>query len=216
MNSTRTHHSSFTTSGVYTDPNTNIPINVQNKTTFIQNFTADGQGTVITPTGTYNCIRVKEFSYQIDSIYADLTNTGNYVFAAVDGPKDTTLVYRWVANVLPCYRFQIELNPQTNQVTRASFFDNDLMFTSVQQRAALIDETVYPNPVNSGNSFQIQNKDTYQTALLYDIHGNLVKQEPLQAHANTSMQVGELANGMYLLTLIGNNSSTNKKIFLHR
>lgn len=216
MNSTRTHHSSFEIDGVYIDPNTNLPINYHNKTTYIQNFTADAQGTVITPTGTYNCIRVKEFSYQLDSIYADITNTGNYVFATVSGPKDTTLVYRWVANGLPTYRFQIELNPQTNQVKRASFFDNDLLFTSVQQRAALTDETVYPNPVNSGNSFQIQNKDAYQTAMLYDMHGNLVKQEPLQAHANTSMQVDELANGMYLLKLVGNNISTNKKIFLNR
>ena len=216
MNSSRTHISSFPIDGVYINPSNNQPINIHNKTTYIQNFTADGQGTVITPTGTYNCIRVKEFSYQLDSIYADTSNTGNFSFITVDGPKDTTLIYRWVANGLPCYRFQIELNPQTNQVKKASFFDNDLVFTSMMKNQDLRDELIYPNPVNSGNSFQILNKEGFQQALLYDMHGTLVKQEQLMANTNASMSIDELLNGMYVLKLIGNNISTNKKILLNR
>jgi hypothetical protein len=216
MNSTRTHHSTFTISGVYTDPNTNIPINVQNKTTYIQNFTADGQGTVITPTGTYNCIRVKEFSYQIDSIYADITNTGNYVFTAVDGPKDTTLAYRWASNGLPCYRFQIELDPQTNQVKRASFFDNDLVFTSLHNTNQSFEGLIYPNPINSGNTFQIQNSEGYNQLLVYDMHGNLVKQESLMSNSLNTIAIDELSNGIYLLKMTGNKSSINQKLLLNR
>jgi hypothetical protein len=48
------------------------------------------------------------------------------------------------------------------------------------------------------------------------MHGTLVKQEQLMANTNASMSIDELLNGMYVLKLIGNNISTNKKILLNR
>lgn len=218
MNSVRNHQTQFQLDGIYIDSTIAPPVsyNVQNKSTYLQKFVADGQGTVITPTGTFNCLRVKELSYKIDSIYVDFAQTGNFILASVSSPHDTTLVYRWVSNGLPCYRFQIELNPQTNQVTKASFFDNDLVFTSLHNTNLSTEGMIYPNPINSGNTFKIQNAEEYNQLLVYDMHGNLVKQESLMSNSVNTIVIDELSNGMYLLKMTGNKSSINQKLFLNR
>ena len=108
------------------------------------------------------------------------------------------------------------MNPQTNQVTKASFFDNDLVFTSLQNTSQSTEGMIYPNPINSGNTFKIQNAEGYNQLLVYDMHGNLVKQESLMSNSLNTIAIDELSNGMYLLKMTGNKSSINQKLFLNR
>lgn len=212
MNSTRNHTSYSQIDALIPNPLGGAPIPYRVKNYYIQSFIADASGSLTTPTGTYpSAIRIKELAYSMDSTFADIANTGNYTLVDESGPIDSVIYYRWVTNNLPTYRFQLEVTPATNQVVRASFYDNDFVFTNNISNKRNHEIKVYPNPSNNAQQLTFQfNDKSFQSIQIMDAYGKQIYSENINANATIDIEINELPVGIYFYTVQHQNPSLNK------
>jgi len=164
------------------------------------NYT-DGWGTLITPYGEFQTLRVRTVVYEYDSIYIDSLNTGFPV-------ERQYIEYKWLAN-----DFCIPLLTVTeeNLVAAATYIDSlRTTFTNVRETP---DETdfgfkVYPNPASEYLSVSYELFKASDVLIsFYSLHGREVKrvmyssQERGLFNKLINLRETGLEPGLYLLLL---------------
>ena len=61
--------------------------------------------------------------------------------------------------------------------------------------------SIYPNPTKNRLNIQTENKITINSLLIYSLTGEIVLQESMKASQNIILDVGHLANGVYIIEL---------------
>jgi hypothetical protein len=170
------------------------PVLVDIKNYIMQDFTADGSGTLTTPLGTFNnVLRIKEFSYLIDST--------NYDFPLIPDTAtihDTTITYQFVQANSHCLLMTAVVNPITNQTLRASYYDPIVLVGASENEN--IPVTIYPNP--AGEEFYMNHIRTNTTIQVFDISGKLIKDQFLGGmESNIKMNTSDMPAGFYFFSL---------------
>jgi Secretion system C-terminal sorting domain len=153
--------------------------------------------------GSYpSALRVKEFSYIIDSTWADIAGNGVWTLTDNSGPKDTTIYYRWFANGLPAYRMQLEVDAITNQVIGAAFYDNDFVLktTSVESN----NFQLYPNPTTG--LITLKNVSNQQLSIT-NLMGEMVLAKTININSET-IDLTELSAGIYFVKVTDKNGES--------
>lgn len=166
----------------------------------------DGWGTLITPFGTFNTIRVRSVIDRIDTIGLDSVNGFTNV-------RPTEVEYKWLAPgmKIPVLEIDAQVLFSNEVVTNVQYQDSlrDSVFqVSVPEPVQVLSgATVYPNPASGSCSVSFMMQSSAPAELvLTDVTGRMVRsfgKENAAAGFNVrTVNLDGIAPGMYLLRIV--------------
>jgi len=171
--------------------------------------TVDGWGTLTTPYGTYDVIRLKSEVTEYDSIYLESQGTG------VGLPYSYT-EYKWIGNNQKVPLLMVRDVAEGAIVEYVDSIRNTLGVTEKQNNLTRL--AVVPNPVKTSATLRFSlNKKSNVTLTLIDFSGKEIwkspKQELLSGTHETLLDVRQMSlkGGTYLLKVTANNSTRTVK-----
>jgi hypothetical protein len=209
----------------YTDMDTstgaysfNIPNLAYIGETIHRESNVDGWGTVVTPYGSFQCIRMVSIVSITDTIGLDSVNG----FAI---PRPVQMEYKWMANgmKIPVLEVDAQILLSNEVVSNVIYQDSlrDTLFqVDVPELQNISGTQVFPNPA-SGNctvSYQVANSGQVDMYMI-DLAGRRVKTitNGYQSAGEHLQQVNlqGLNSGMYFLQIISGTSAVTKKIVIN-
>ena len=177
--------------------------------------TVDGWGTLITPYGTFEVLRLKSEVTQFDSIYVDSLGIGLPIY------REYT-EYRWLGKeqkipllqitsslggAIVTYIDSVRFNPST--INNNSYFDSE-------------EVKIFPNPAHNliNISFELLSNSDIEIEI-YDMAGIKVADKTTLSHTPGTVTIKmnlrkfNLSNGIYFIKIISANQQTTKKVILY-
>jgi len=176
--------------------------------------TVDGWGTLITPYGEFQTLRVKTEIEEYDSLYSDSLGLGMPVTRNI-------IEYKWLANGYPEPVLQVN---EEGFIITASYIDSvRSTFLAVPEVKNLkFDFSVYPNPCNEYLSVSYELVDDADVKIsIFSIYGNEMKrfaqtrQERGLYNRVLYLKENGFKNGIYLVRLTIDNIPYVKRILLN-
>ena len=170
--------------------------------------TVDGWGSITTPYGTYEALRIKHEINEIDSVFIDLTGTPSWF----EFPVPQSIEYEWIAKneIEPILTIRTSLAGGSQSVTQVKYKDN-----YIEQESGIIenniDLTVVPNPVH--NELQVSGLSKSFPYKIFSMDGQAIQSGTLNPQNGTDrIQLNEIEKGNYLLHIGGNTEQFVKRI----
>ncbi|MEO6166789.1 MAG: T9SS type A sorting domain-containing protein [Chitinophagales bacterium] len=160
--------------------------------------TVDGWGTVLTPVGTFEALRVTAAITDVDSIYIDTLNYGTNVTLK-------SYEYKWLAKERGTPVFQINAQEVLGvPVITQIFYQDTALHTGINelQNAPTSFIAVFPNP--AGQWLQLQANKTVTIPLevvITDVAGKCLLQRNIEPLV-TFIDVSRWSNGIYFLSAV--------------
>lgn len=173
-----------------------------------RNNVVDGWGSVTTPYGTFNALRVKSTIVEQDSVYIDSLGFG------LNLPAITTIEYKWLASGEGIPVLQINTTG-TGTVTQIRYKDAPLT-TGINVPADIRDLQVYPNPARDLLTVRWYASAATKAAIeLMDPQGRVLYSEQGSGQSGDNLRLINLsslrlAEGEYLLRV--NNRVTRVQV----
>jgi hypothetical protein len=165
----------------------------------------DGYGTLITPLGTYEVVRIKSDIREIDSVYQTFFGAGTWTGL----PATLTTEYEWWANGMKDAMLKIVAtdNNGTSQIRSVEYQDiylgldagineNDFAFT------------IAPNPISE--IVTVNSDSEINKIVIKGIGGNIVSEAKLVGKS-TTLNVSSFESGVYFISLYSGNSVSTRK-----
>ena len=154
----------------------------------------DGHGTLLTPYGNFNTIRVKHTIQEQDSLYADIFGFAGWI--PLNLP--TQYIYEWWAKgqSVPVMKIATQEINGSEVVTLIEYKDIYLGLTAQLDDNDLA-VTIYPNPTQS--IINISTNSPMEMMVLYSAVGKLVYQTEMNHSTAEKIDVSFLSQGSYLL-----------------
>jgi hypothetical protein len=171
--------------------------------------TVDGWGTLITPFGTFQSLRVRSVVEARDSISLDSTGNNSFIFN-----RPTTVEYKWLVNGggVPYLQVDATVTGNTeivNSVTyRDSMRDNVFQVGILDPQRSNASLTVFPNPTSNTLFVSANIPSGSETVVrVVDVTGRVLLQQNNSNLSNNIVAIdcSQLAGGVYFLQLIRNN-----------
>jgi hypothetical protein len=153
----------------------------------------DGHGTLDTPFGTFDALRIHHTIEEQDSLYVDISGFSQWIPI-----NRTTHSYEWwTQNELrPVMRIQTEAVNGNETVTEISYRDEYLGLD-----AGLDNENVtlsmYPNPAQT--EVNIETKSNLQLITIYNTNGEVVSTKKGLNNTWTQISIKDLSPGVYMV-----------------
>lgn len=162
----------------------------------------EGWGTLITPYGTFQTLKIK---FEIDITDSINIDTLGFGFAF---PRPTEIQYHWLAQGEDVPLLQI--STVSGNITNIQYKD---IFRALNVNENLINNTftIYPNPAKQFLNISFNHSQQLnEQIIIYDIHGYAVFKSTVQPNtANFIIDISSLSNGLYLIQA---NNSTSRFI----
>jgi len=166
--------------------------------------TVDGWGTLITPYGTYQVLRVKSVVNETDTVF--LTSFG----FGLSFPLPERVEYKWLANgkKVPLLQINTSLGIVNQVIYRDSLRS---ILTGVQSLASDFSLNVYPNPATSRLSVEAMPGLEIKTMYLFNDCGERLDEGMCNSNNRTvQFDVSRLAPGIYFLKAETNRGEINR------
>jgi len=177
----------------------------------------DGWGTVTTPYGTFDAIRVKSTIVEVDSVYIDSLGFG---FAT---PPITTIEYKWLSpgKGIPV----LQINTGVGGVVSGITYRDTLQSTGITIQPSAINELVlFPNPVSKELyvKYTILSKGNLKLEI-FSSTGQLISSESTDNNVNGEIKIQKidlekynLKSGNYFLRMSNESNVLGEKGFVVR
>ncbi len=167
----------------------------------------EGYGTVITPYGTFNCLKVKSTIVQTDTI----------TISSFPLPPITrvTREYKWLTTTekIPVFEISGSVFGGNFLPTTARYRDNFIV--SLGNNELGFDQNqlkIYPNPASQKITISGIDLNLNDQLLISDITGKVFYQTTIKQQLNNlTVEMPELANGIYFLNIRNANGNQVKK-----
>jgi hypothetical protein len=154
----------------------------------------DGWGTITTPKGTFQALRLRHDIAEIDSVYQTFFGAGQWFGT----PPIQRTEYEWFANGEKEWVLKAtETNGTVNQVE----YQEDYLGLDASLIESTLDASIGPNPVHE--TLLIDSKSPVYLAQIYDGAGRLVLRTSLNNVLNYSLDLNALHTGTYRIILSG-------------
>ncbi len=154
----------------------------------------DGWGTVTTPFGTANCLRLVTTQYSNDTIK-------NSSLPFPIGFPNYQRSYQWLTTTtkIPFLEISGPVNGTNFTPNQARYRDNYLITAGVKEEQNNIDIQLYPNPVKDKLYFKTVFKATV-LAELYSVTGQIIKKQII--NELNFIDVSSLETGVYVVKIV--------------
>jgi hypothetical protein len=154
----------------------------------------DGWGTITTPKGTFQALRLRHDITEIDSVYQTFFGAGQWFGT----PPIQRTEYEWFANGEKEWVLKAtETDGTVNQVE----YQEDYLGLDASLIESTLDASIGPNPVHE--TLLIDSKSPVYLAQIYDGAGRLVLRTSLNNVLNYSLDLNALHTGTYRIILSG-------------
>ncbi len=171
----------------------------------------DAWGTITTPLGTYEALRVKEHTIMIDSVF--VTIFGMDIYQSKYSRFDTTDVYSFYTQTdkESFLVATVDYNPDENKVNFVSW-RNYLSSNSGVEKLSMTEQdiSIYPNP--SKGIFNIKSDASNFKTTVYNQLGQMIIEQDNAKEIN----LRNYPQGVYLVQIEGDNIHLTKKLILTR
>lgn len=154
----------------------------------------DGYGSVITPLGTYECLRVHHRINELDSLYIGL-GFNNWL------PLDLPVrhVYEWWAKdeLYPVVRIEVQEINGDDVVTEILYQDIYLGLDASLTKLSANDFKLFPNPVD--DELNLQTKGSLDDIKIFNLSGELVHHQQGNKLSEIAVDVSDLTRGIYFI-----------------
>ena len=161
--------------------------------------TTDAYGTLITPIGTYDALRVKTVDYATNHLEYKLLSFSSWT--TYSNTLDTSVSYSWHTKeemlAIAEYAYDSIGNP-----ARFTYSTVPPIATISNNEYATEEMSLYPQPASDWLYFKDVDDKINSELEIYTMDGKFIRSEKL---TNDCMQVNELKNGMYLLRVKSDN-----------
>ncbi len=159
----------------------------------------DGWGTITTPYGTANCLRIITTEYSKDTIK-------NSIIPFPVGFLNYQRSYQWLttSSKIPFLEISGSLIGAVFTPTQAKYRDNYLILTGIKEELNVSAMLMYPNPVKDKLYFNSVLKSN-SVIELFDIAGKLVKQE--KSTELNFIDVSSIQTGVFVVKITENEKS---------
>ncbi len=153
--------------------------------------TVDGWGSVTTPFGTFNALRVKHVITENDLV--------NYQGFEIPLPIPSTTEYEWWANgqKVPVLKMTTVSLLGNEQLTAIEYLDEEIVSAGIETQA-LENASVYPNPTN--DQITLKTEETPDFVEILDFMGNVVLSDKTPSIENT-YSLEKFSAGVYQLRI---------------
>jgi hypothetical protein len=169
----------------------------------------DGHGTLFTPYGGFNTIRVKHTIQEQDSLYVDLFGFAGWL--PLELP--TQRIYEWWAKdqLVPVMKIETQEIGGDEVVTLIEYKDIYLGLTAhlTEEQMAI---AVYPNP--SSSYLNIEAKSTILSIELYSTEGKLIHEQEGSQSNIEKLDISFFTRGNYLLGVNTKSGRSYQKIII--
>lgn len=174
----------------------------------------DGWGTLITPYGTFNALRMRSVVNEFDTLFADTLGFG-FGF-----PQPEVVEYKWLVPGKGIPVLQINTTSTFGVETVSSIrYRDSIRYAGINEMVNLSSFNIAPNPANENSliSFELQ-KTADVTLTLYGVDGKksaiLENKRLLQGVHNYYLlpESLKLSNGVYILELLIDGRKNFKKV----
>lgn len=160
------------------------------------NILTDGSGTLITPIGSYNTLRVREQSMHTDSTYS-WNPTNGWEFVGTETYEN--IDYMWYAQEIG----NVAILTTDNETVEFQYMKSIII--DVPKIDFQADMGIYPNPV--GERLYMQSGEMIERSEIYSLSG----QKLLTANNDKSIDVALLDPGIYICRIFASNEVSNFK-----
>lgn len=179
---------------------------------------ADGWGTLVTPYGTFNALRVVSKIQRIDTISLDSV-TGFSI------PRPLEIEYKWLAHGIPVPVLEIDAQILFNAEVITSVIYRDIYHDNLPQvgineaQQLISSSSVYPNPANENCyvTFNMAGAAPVEIVLT-DISGRVIKsfgkEMSLPGTNNRLLELNGIAAGSYVINIRSGDYSLSQKLVL--
>ncbi|MDX2362066.1 MAG: T9SS type A sorting domain-containing protein [Crocinitomicaceae bacterium] len=190
---------SYTSNG-YTNLDMNPIFNAIWRQYRTRNTTVDGWGTVTTPYGTFDAIRVNHVIDEIDSLYLDLFGVTTWIPL----PIPESHIYEWITNgeQEPILRITTNVIAGNEIVTNIEYKDNEIVGLEEESLGL----SIFPNPVE--DLLTIDGISTATSYAVYSVDGRQVLSGRLDG-VNNQINTADLVSGKYNLILSSGDGQLN-------
>jgi hypothetical protein len=186
-------------------------MNIPNTFTYgqrkVRNVNVEGWGTLITPLGTFQTLKVKMDIDIVDTLAIDSLGV-NLSF-----PRPTATEYHWLANGYNVPLLQI--NTSFGIITTIKYQDSLRVNLGIGENE-MMEVSVYPNPSSEYLMVQSDGNIAFEFLELYDMNGKSVYSQKGNRTFLNVIPVSSLSNGLYTLVITSEKSVSRKKIIISR
>lgn len=164
-----------------------------------RNDTIDGWGTVTTPFGTYNCLRIKSTLIKIDTTYIDALSLGSKI------PRPEEIEYKWLANGMGIPIMKIVTT--SGVISTIEYQDINRPGVGVEEYAFENLVELYPNPTNQFVYVRVKKDgDSICQLSMFDLSGKkLVEKSVVLSELNKGVKLNlssiNLSKGIYFVAI---------------
>ncbi len=157
----------------------------------------DAWGTVITPNGNYDAIRVRSVVNRTDTIVAEAFNINQVIV------HPEVIEYKWMAldQGIPV----LQINYSEGAVTQVLYRSDDDLSDVVQQVVQQV--ATYPNPAREYTTVRLPDQAQINGVYLSTVSGQVIQPEYRVNGNELTVQLNDLSAGMYRLNIKLNDSS---------
>ena len=162
--------------------------------------TVDGWGSITTPYGTFEALRIDHYIQEVDSIMIEIFGNATWIPLAIPDSHQ----YEWIANgeKEPILRITTSLVGGNETVTSIEYRDNEIVGLNELEN----NFSIFPNPTHSDLTISgIQQNTTYS---ILSIDGKEVSSGQV-SEVNNQINVQNIASGSYQLILQSEGRSIN-------
>ncbi len=175
--------------------------------------TVDGWGTTITPTGSYNSLRIKRIDYRLDSIWTKLPDPPfpfpPSPWSFLSATMDTVLSYSWLAKETRLALAELSFDSLGNP-NRLTYSLVSAIPVGISEIAGDQQINLFPNPASDQVQFTLSrgfNNKTYQLQLYNSIGREVLNMQFLSyGKESKDINTSRLPAGIYFYVLSNKNT----------
>lgn len=160
----------------------------------------DGWGSVTTPMGTYNSLRVKTLKHTTDTISGYIAFFDMWV--DFQTTEDSSKTYTWWANALGFSLAEVTVDVATDAPIRATWMPAAPV-VGINEYVNAEQVNVYPNPAQNTLFFSVDASKA-KSIQVFDIAGKMMNAYSINVN-NPQIDVSTFANGIYSYTIVDKN-----------
>jgi hypothetical protein len=186
----------FTTTTVYPyNAGGTDSIRIKSKVTKV--ITADAWGSLTTPLGIYNALRVKEVKQSSDSAFFHIPGSGWQFISTQPGGSSTDYFF-WANGV--GFPLVVASANGGGTIVSVTWLKALPITTDINETVAATEVSVFPNPAQNEINFAVE---TSNAAIihLFDISGRMINSYSVTSD-HTTVDISNLTNGVYSYSLI--------------